>query len=171
MGGFRVFRAFSFLLSSLDDNCVADSPFSQSLDLYPLLIVIIGFHSTFPSRSPPLFLTISPSEDLPTSILLRLLQCFAPSLLLLMSAPPSPRTPRRGFLKPSYIPAVSSSELSDGSDTTDEKDGGKGLPPPSNPLDPLRRGSVMMEFLGAGALSLSVCPPFPPFLSSLFLRC
>ncbi|GAA6036583.1 hypothetical protein JCM8097_001237 [Rhodosporidiobolus ruineniae] len=61
----------------------------------------------------------------------------------------------RSLTKPEYVPAISSSSASsDGGSSSEEEEQVDGVPVARNPLDPLRRGSVMMQFAGAGATSL-----------------
>ncbi|GAA5857070.1 hypothetical protein JCM8547_007941 [Rhodosporidiobolus lusitaniae] len=72
---------------------------------------------------------------------------------------PPARQDSRSLTKARYIPAVSSSSESSESEAELREEGvqldSNGRPLPSiNPLDPLRRGSVLMEFIGAGAISL-----------------
>lgn len=68
----------------------------------------------------------------------------------------------RSIRKARYLPALSSSSCSDTNadgDGDDEEDDPSAVPP-ENPIDPLRRVNVMLQFLGAGAIALG-CEPTP----------
>ncbi|GAA5916946.1 hypothetical protein JCM8208_001654 [Rhodotorula glutinis] len=65
-------------------------------------------------------------------------------------------TPSCSLRKAHYLPAVSSSSSTDGEG--DHADDGSDLDPsavpPEDPIDPLRRVNVMLQFIGAGALAV-----------------
>ncbi|GAA5852938.1 hypothetical protein JCM9279_000085 [Rhodotorula babjevae] len=66
---------------------------------------------------------------------------------------PSTR-PSNSLRKARYLPAVSSSSPTDSSDDDDGSDLDPSAVPPEDPVDPLRRVNVMLQFLGAGALAV-----------------